>query len=253
MQIDLINQIYIENRNEFTKPELTTRHDGLLMVSEGSCTISADGNREQVLSRHDIAFIPAGTHYVRHIKEIATIYLLSFTSQEDHPFRLSMPTGRLSLPESVRDVIFNSFSRAFIFPDNRELLVHAIEHIFVENYILGEGTRVSMRHISDEVKSTVRYMNENLAGRIDMDDLAARVYLSHTGLIWKFKQELGTTPSQYLIMLRQRYAKQLLLDHDYSVTEVAYLCGYSNPYYFTNAFRRHTSLSPTAFRKKHRV
>ena len=82
-----------------------------------------------------------------------------------------------------------------------------------------------------------------------MDELASRVYLSHTGLIWKFKQELGTTPSQYLILLRLRHAKQLLLNPPYSITEIAELCGYANPFYFANAFRKHVGMSPTEFRK----
>ena len=92
-------------------------------------------------------------------------------------------------------------------------------------------------------------MRKNFDKRIDMDELAKEVFLSHSGLIWKFKRELNTTPSNYLGILRLRYAKQLLLNYPYSITEISEMCGYSNPYYFTNAFHRAFGMSPTDFRK----
>ena len=75
-------------------------------------------------------------------------------------------------------------------------------------------------------------MRKNFDKKIDMDELAKRVFLSHSGLIWKFKKELNTTPSNYLKILRLRYAKQLLLNYSYSVTEISEMCGFANPYYF---------------------
>ena len=84
-----------------------------------------------------------------------------------------------------------------------------------------------------------------------MDELAAHVFLSHSGLIWKFKNELNTTPSNYLIILRLQHAKQLLLNYSYNITEISEMCGYQSPYYFTKAFHRHVGMSPTQFRKYH--
>ena len=172
-------------------------------------------------------------------------------TQADHPFRMALPTGKLELPNEQSTSIFNSMKRVILMPDNRELLEHMIEHVLTEHYLFCKTDKVHARPLSEEVLDTIRYMNRHLSEKLDMDALAARVYLSHTGLIWKFRQELNTTPSKYLILLRLRYAKQLLLDHDYTVTEIAETCGYANPYYFTNAFHAYTGMSPTEFRKAH--
>lgn len=157
----------------------------------------------------------------------------------------------MRLPEPQRESIFKSLTYASLLPNNQELITHIIERIFVEQYLFGKTKKTTLKPFSDEITSTINYMNRNLDQKIDIDDLAARVYLSHSGLIWKFKKELDTTPSEYLNLLRLRYAKQLLLNHSYSITQIAEMCGYSNPFYFTNLFRKRFGMSPSAFRKFH--
>ncbi len=250
MQIELINQYHLENLTQFKVTEIKRQWDSLIMVVSGRYTILPGGRKKPILlGANEIAFIPAGTQFSRTLEAPTTYYHISFRSDADHPFRFSLPPCKLILPPEQAAAIFKSMSHAFLIPNNRELITHIAEHIFTENYLFGKTNKVSFRPLSEEVMSTVLYMNRNLDQVIDVDALAARVYLSHTGLIWKFRQELGTTPSQYLILLRLRYAKQLLLNHPYSITEIASMCGYSNPYYFTNAFRRYSGMSPTAFRK----
>ncbi len=250
MQIELINQHYIENLSEFKTPIMKRGWDVLIMVVEGTYVIHPEGRKKPIaLRKHEIAFIPAGTKFSRSLTEPPTYYHISFRADADHPFRFSLPPCKLNIPEEQVIPIFNSMERAFPMPDNRELITHLAERILTENYLFGKSKKVHLPHLSEEILSTVRYMNAHLHEEINIDVLAARVYLSHTGLIWKFKHELGTTPSQYLILLRLRYAKQLLLNHPYSITEISEMCGYANPYYFTNAFRKYSGLSPTAFRK----
>ena len=81
-----------------------------------------------------------------------------------------------------------------------------------------------------------------------MDQLAELVHLSHVGLLWKFKHSTGTTLTEYLTGLRMKYAKELLLAGNLSVSQVADLCGYSNPYYFSNVFHNHFGVSPSKYR-----
>jgi len=250
MQIELINQYHGENMTQFKITDMKRQWDILLLVVSGCYLILPEGRKKPIrLREHEIAFLPAGTHFLRELEEPTTYYHISFRADAEHPFRLSLPSCKLALPPEQTASIFKSMSHAFLIPNNRELITHIVEHIFVENYLFGKTNRVSFRPLSEEVLSTVRYMNQNLSQSIDMDVLAARVYLSHSGLIWKFKHELGTTPSQYLILLRMQQAKQLLLNHSYTVAEIAEQCGYENPYYFTNAFHRYSGMSPTQFRR----
>ena len=253
MKIELINQWYGENKTQFKTQTLKSNWDILILVASGTYSVLPAGRKKPTLIRtNEILFIPAHTELFRELLETTTYYHISFRSDAEHPFRLSLPFCKFSLPEEQVTAIFKSVSRAFLMPNNRELITHTIEHIFYENYLFGKARQVDFRPLSEEVLGTIRYMNRNLDQQIDMEALAARVFLSHTGLIWKFKHELGTTPSQYLILLRMQQAKQLLLDaHTYSITEIAEMCGYSNPFYFTNAFHRYAGMSPSQFRREH--
>ena len=159
--------------------------------------------------------------------------------------------GKFHLPKDQAEAVLKAVNRAFILPDNRELITHAVEHVFYQNYLFGSREHVKLKPLSQEVESAIAYMRRNFYKKINIDELAEQVFLSHSGLIWKFKQELNTTPSRYLTLLRLRYAKQLLLNYSYNITEISEMCGYQNPYYFTNAFRKYAGRSPTEFRKYH--
>lgn len=62
-----------------------------------------------------------------------------------------------------------------------------------------------------------------------------------------FVKNVGCTPSQFLMEKRLDYAKQLLMSRalsNYSIREISYMCGFSDPYYFSRAFRKHVGVAP---------
>jgi AraC family transcriptional regulator len=63
-----------------------------------------------------------------------------------------------------------------------------------------------------------------------------------------FKQSTGYTPHQYVISQRIERAKELLKKTDLSITEIAYLLGFSTPAHFTHHFRRKTGIRPSEMR-----
>ena len=69
-----------------------------------------------------------------------------------------------------------------------------------------------------------------------------------------FHAETGCTPMEYLTRLRIENARRLLAlpnGGGHSVRQVALLCGYDDPYYFSRLFRRHTGCSPREYQKLH--
>ncbi len=60
----------------------------------------------------------------------------------------------------------------------------------------------------------------------------------------------GVRPKEMVTRLRMQEACELLRGHDLSVQQVAERIGYENAFAFSTAFRRHTKLSPRAFREQ---
>ena len=60
----------------------------------------------------------------------------------------------------------------------------------------------------------------------------------------------GMSPKEYMISRRISYAKNLLATGDFSVGEVALLCGYSEPCHFSREFVRRVGVSPREYVEK---
>ena len=61
---------------------------------------------------------------------------------------------------------------------------------------------------------------------------------------------MGITPLEYLTDLRMKKAEIMLSSlwtRDYSVSEIAELCGFDNALYFSRVFRKHFGCSPSDF------
>ncbi|WP_369267338.1 helix-turn-helix transcriptional regulator [Streptomyces harbinensis] len=94
-------------------------------------------------------------------------------------------------------------------------------------------------------------MDREWAGPLDLDALAARAGYARHHFIRAFRAAYGQTPGQYLTRRRIERAEDLLCTADVSVTDVCVLVGFSSLGSFSAAFKRHTGLSPSAYRARY--
>ena len=62
-----------------------------------------------------------------------------------------------------------------------------------------------------------------------------------------FQHVFGLSPKEYIIRRRMEYAKSLLQSESFTVSEVAALCGYSEPCHFSREFSRRVGVSPSRY------
>lgn len=74
--------------------------------------------------------------------------------------------------------------------------------------------------------------------KFSVKDLGQTVNLGHTQLYRKLKALTGLTPKQFIRDIRLRHAAQMLSEQRYSVAEVAYAVGFSDPNYFSRIFQQ---------------
>ena len=79
--------------------------------------------------------------------------------------------------------------------------------------------------------------------------LGAAVGASRAGFARRFTDLVGEPPLTYLTRWRLDLAADQLAEPDLSVARIAAAVGYDNPFAFSNAFKRHTGVSPTHFRQ----
>ena len=75
--------------------------------------------------------------------------------------------------------------------------------------------------------------------------------ISHGHLCRLMKQQLNTTPQQYITKLRMTYAARLLSNSSYSILEIALKCGYSSLSHFITTFKKAHGVAPHNYRQLH--
>lgn len=102
------------------------------------------------------------------------------------------------------------------------------------------------------IDSRVRQAMDYLAAHVDkpfhLSTLARHCGLSVSRLSHLFKAETGVTLQQHSEELRIREAQQLLSRTSLPLKAIANATGFSDAYYFSKRFRRHTGTTPTAWR-----
>jgi AraC family transcriptional regulator len=103
------------------------------------------------------------------------------------------------------------------------------------------------------LRRAVEFMHENLAQHITLADMAGAAGLSAFHFVRMFRAAMDEPPRKYLTRLRVEAARRHLERHTTSITDIAYLCGFSSSAHLSAALRRHTGMSPTQYRRNHTI
>ena len=119
---------------------------------------------------------------------------------------------------------------------------------------LNNGTAVEKRLLRGglagwQEKKVAQYIEEHLSEDVSLATLADIVRLSPYHFVRVFKRSFGLPPHRYLSSLRIERAKSLLANQAMSVTQIGANLGFSETSSFTTTFRKHTGLTPTAYRR----
>ena len=102
---------------------------------------------------------------------------------------------------------------------------------------------------NDGISRAIAYIEENLTEELDMDEIAARAYVSGFYFQKIFHVLCGFTVGEYIRNRRLTLAAQELCASDVKVIDLAIKYGYDSPDSFTRAFTRFHGVTPSAARK----
>lgn len=94
----------------------------------------------------------------------------------------------------------------------------------------------------------VRWMYAHLEEPLTLDRLCRELGMSKSGLNDLFRRYAHRPPLQFFTRLKMTEAAKLLRQTDLPVGEIARQLGYTDPYYFSRAFKKAEGTSPTAYR-----
>ncbi|MFF3599021.1 GlxA family transcriptional regulator [Kitasatospora indigofera] len=93
------------------------------------------------------------------------------------------------------------------------------------------------------------WLQDNLAAELTLTDIAAHAGTSTRTLIRHFRDQVGTTPLQWLHRARIRQAQHLLETTRHSVERIGAQVGFGSPTAFRERFKKTTGVSPHTYRR----
>ena len=95
-----------------------------------------------------------------------------------------------------------------------------------------------------------KIIEENFSNsELNVNFLADRLNISRSGLFAKIKTLADITPNEMIQIVRLKKAAQLLLERKYTVSEIGYMVGFSNPSYFSKCFQKQFGIKPADYMK----
>ncbi|MFW2544513.1 GlxA family transcriptional regulator [Primorskyibacter sp. 2E107] len=114
---------------------------------------------------------------------------------------------------------------------------------------LSVPTRIGVRH--PKLSQVIHKMEANIEEPISPSILARDVGMSTRQLERLFRRYLNRSPKRYYMELRLQKARNLLMQTDMSVINVALACGFASPSHFSKCYRAHYDTTPYRERGAH--
>jgi signal transduction histidine kinase/DNA-binding response OmpR family regulator/ligand-binding sensor domain-containing protein len=98
------------------------------------------------------------------------------------------------------------------------------------------------------LKKAYQLIKDNIDNtEFSIDDFSGAMMVSRSLLYRKIKSLTDLSPIEYLTYIRMRYASNLLKTRQFTIKEISYRSGFSDPRYFSTLFKKHFSKTPSEF------
>lgn len=103
---------------------------------------------------------------------------------------------------------------------------------------------------NDLLSEILSYMNKRITEPITIEEICHEFYISRSSLQALFKTHLNTSPKNYLLNIKLQKSKELIRQNQYTISEIAYMLGFSSIHYFSRLFKKYFNTTPSAYSRK---
>lgn len=133
----------------------------------------------------------------------------------------------------------------------RELVLNALGDL-IASYIIVFRSNMEYSEPVEQIRAAIirNYSKTDFA----LDEFIRTMPFHYDYLRKLFKKEIGVSPLEYMTNLRMKSAETLLTamwTNEYTISEIAQMCGYENSLYFSRVFKKHFGCAPSNYVKPH--
>ncbi|HNP35241.1 MAG TPA: AraC family transcriptional regulator [Woeseiaceae bacterium] len=127
---------------------------------------------------------------------------------------------------------------------------HALRVVLATLLLRSSGNQPTKTLAHWQVCKAQNFMRSHLDRSLRLVDIAESAGLSQYHFLRAYKNSTGLTPFQWLAQQRVERAKELMLEPECQLVEVALATGFSSQGHFSTTFRRITGLTPTGWQRE---
>ena len=206
---------YIIQKHKLTDPALQT----LAIIVRGADT-----------DRHDIASQASGLW--------AISAGLAYNTKDDHEL---LQKGMM-----IYDALY-SWARHL---QQEKHTQNPVDHLFIDVFNKFIKQKASQKKTPDWVKELKEIIQDQIDTNISLTEISKSLDINASYLSREFSKHFNNLSfGEYIRKLRIEKAIELISTNTCSLTEIAYLTGFSDQSHFTRIFKQHTGQSPSAYKK----
>lgn len=151
---------------------------------------------------------------------------------------------------TIINKIINICQSTSIFKDTladlslQELLVKIVQSQTLKG--ISEGNSKTKNPLLLHIINIIR---ENISSKIELKNIAKNAGLSTSSLYRLFKNELGVSPVEFVMLEKIKLAKRYLTDKDVYIKNVSYEAGFEDSNYFIRLFKHYEGITPKQYQQ----
>ncbi len=237
---------HMNRPRDFTFSKSGQDYHIVAMILGGSAQYRVDGKTFTV-QKGDVVFLRKDTQYNAKVisEEPWEHIVVAFRTHGDDsalPPDGAMKVSRGSRFEELFRQVYSVWSEcAFGYKIQTKGIIHHILFSLMQERVsslFGSNTALQA------LKEVTDYVEQNYWQKITVEELAERSGYSPSHFARVFTKVYETSPIQYVNQIRIMHAKNLLRTGQYTLTQIAQECGFSNVYYFSRCFKQITGTTP---------
>lgn len=190
------------------------------------------------------------TRKIRSIIEVSHMPIIILTAKNDLNSKVA------GLSEGADAYIEKPFSMKYLFAQIKAIFdkrqrdrINYSRNPFMTS-ISNSGMSAADKALLDKITHSIE---ENLTDpNFGVEMLADQVNLSRSSLHRKLKDLIGTSPTDFVRLIRLKKAADLITEGSYRIGEVCYIVGINSPSYFIKIFQKQFGMTPKDFEKRQR-
>lgn len=262
-----VSHMYWHRKEAFQLKEDRYEHWVLFAVTDGRFRYGIAGSEGEAV-RGDLVICPPHTPFFREVAEPISFHFyqfrwVSFDGTEVDPARWR-EEAELPCKVTVRDRVRLASTLDALSamsdhaPDEARmaLLAHYFADLWRHGWLPDAHEREGLHSpapVEPELQAAADWIKANAFSPLQLSSFAESKGWSPVQMTRKFQAAFGQTPSHYLTSIRLQKAMSLLLESDMTLDDIAAECGYESGFYLSRLFSKKTNMSPSAFRKLHRL